>query len=50
MNNAGGETQIVALLLSFGWDLYCNSLTECAQDDFCSAVPDTLLKGIWIWM
>ncbi len=50
MNNARGETKIVALLLSRGWDLFCNSLTECAWADFYSALPDTLLKGIGIWM
>lgn len=45
MNNASSETKIVALLLSFGWDLFCNSLTE-----FHSVAPATLLKGIGIWM
>lgn len=49
MNNANSQTKIVALLLSLGWDLFCNSLTECALADFYSAVPATLLKGIGIW-
>lgn len=48
MNNARSETKIVALLLSLGWDLFCNSLTECAWADFYSAVPATLLNGIGI--
>lgn len=51
MNNARqAETKIVALLLSLGWDLFCNSLTECARVDFYSAARATLLKGIGIWM
>lgn len=50
MNNASSETKIVALLLSLGWDLFCNSLTECDWADFYSAAPATLLKGIGIWM
>lgn len=33
MNNASRETKIAALL-SFGWDLFCKSLTECARADF----------------
>lgn len=35
MNNASSQTKIVALLLFFfGWDLFCNSLTECTWTDF----------------
>lgn len=46
MNNASSETKIVAL----GWDLFCNSLTECTWADFHSAMPAILLKGIGIWL
>lgn len=50
MNNANRDTKIVELLLSVGWDLFCNSLTECAWADFYSAVAATLLEGKEIWM